>query len=488
MSAVSSLETLSFPWPVATAAQSRVRGWRGKLHALQVVVDALAVSAAVTVTFLVLFYPGQTVGNTGVPYLAMAGIVALAWVLALEVNESRGYRVAGTGLEEYRRVITASIGVFGLLAITSYVFQVSLSRALFVTTLPLGLIFLLGGRFMARHFLNRLRAQSRALTSALLIGSPANVNSLVTDLNRRPDAGYRASGVCLVGPGSIDTDGRHLDQCRLEQVPTLASSGRYGAVIIGDGLSRHQIRDLAWRLENSPVELMFQPQLVDVAGPRMSVREAQGLSLVHVDLPTFAGYKVVVKRIFDIVFSLAALIAISPLLALIALLIKIDDGGPVFFRQQRVGRYGRPFTIHKFRTMSVDAEARIDALIAAQGGRALLFKMDDDPRITRIGRILRKYSLDELPQFWSVLRGGMSVVGPRPQVAREVAEYTDAHHRRLLIKPGITGLWQVSGRSDLSLDESIRLDLRYVENWSLAGDLTLIIKTVRVMLRPDGAY
>jgi len=488
MSAVSSLETLSFPWPVATAPQLRVRGWRAKLHALQLVVDAVGVSAAVAVTFLALFRPDQTAGDSGVLYMAIAPVVAAAWVIALEWSESRSYRVAGSGLEEYRRVITASIGVFGLLAITSYVFQVSLSRALFVTTLPLGLLFLLGGRLLVRQFLNRLRSQGRAMTAALLIGSATNLNSLLTDLDRRSDAGYRAAGVCLTGNGRVITGGRRLDRCFLEQVPALAASGRYGAVIISDGLSRDEIRDLAWRLENSPVELMFQPRLVDVAGPRMSIREAQGLSLVHVDLPTFTGYRVVVKRVFDIAFSLAALIITAPLLALIAVTIKLDDGGPVLFRQQRVGRYGKPFTIHKFRTMCVDAETRIDALIAAQGGRALLFKMDDDPRITRIGRILRKYSLDELPQFWSVLRGGMSVVGPRPQVAREVAEYTDAHHRRLLIKPGITGLWQVSGRSDLSLDESIRLDLRYVENWSLAGDLTLIIKTVRVMLRPNGAY
>jgi exopolysaccharide biosynthesis polyprenyl glycosylphosphotransferase len=488
MSAVSSLETLSFPWPVATVPQSRVRGWRAKLHAIQFVADAVAVSAAVAVTFLVLFRPDQTAGNTGLLYLALAPVVAAAWVVALEWNESRSYRVAGTGLEEYRRVITASFGIFGLLAITSYVFQVSLSRALFVTTLPLGLVFLLGGRLVVRQFLNRLRVQNRAMTSALLIGSAANVNSLLADLNRRTDAGYLATGVCLVGNGRVDVGKRRLDRCYLDQVPALAASGRYGAVIISDGLTREEIRDLAWRLENSPVELMFQPRLVDVAGPRMSIREAQGLSLVHVDLPRFTGYRVLVKRAFDLVFSLTALLIAAPLLALIAVLIKLDDGGPVIFRQQRVGRYGRPFTIHKFRTMCVDAEARVDALIEAHGGRALLFKMDDDPRITRIGRILRKYSLDELPQFWSVLRGGMSVVGPRPQVAREVAEYTNAHHRRLLIKPGITGLWQVSGRSDLTLDESIRLDLRYVENWSLAGDLTLIIKTVRVMLRPNGAY
>ncbi len=486
MSAVSSLETLAFPWPVASAPKLRVRGWRAKLHVFQLATDAIAISAAVAVTFLALFRLDQTAGDSGVLYLALAPVVAAAWVVALEWNDSRTHRVAGTGLEEYRRVIAASVGVFGLLAITSYVFQVSLSRALFVTTLPLGLLFLLGGRLIVRQFLNRLRAQGRAMTSTLVIGSAENVNPFLTDLRRRSEAGYLATGVCQIGHGRIEGTG--LEPCYLDQVPALAESGAYGAVIIIDGLRREEIRDLAWRLENSPVELLFQPRLVDVAGPRMSIHESQGLSLVHVDLPTFTGYKVLVKRIFDIIFATLALIGLSPILAVIALLIKLDDGGPVIFRQERVGRFGKPFTIHKFRTMVVDAESKIDALIAAQGGRALLFKMDDDPRITRVGRILRKYSLDELPQFWSVLRGGMSIVGPRPQVAREVAEYTDAHHRRLLIKPGITGLWQVSGRSDLSLDESIRLDLRYVENWSLAGDLTLIIKTVRVMLRPDGAY
>jgi exopolysaccharide biosynthesis polyprenyl glycosylphosphotransferase len=208
---------------------------------------------------------------------------------------------------------------------------------------------------------------------------------------------------------------------------------------------------------------------------------------MYVDLPRFTGAKLVLKRTFDIVVSAIALLLLAPVFLVIAALIKLDDGGPMLFRQQRIGRYGQPFTIHKFRTMCVDAEAKIDALIAAGGGMALLFKLEDDPRITRIGKVLRKYSLDELPQFWTALRGGMSVVGPRPQVSREVAEYSDIHHRRLLIKPGITGLWQVNGRSELSMDESIRLDLRYVENWSLIGDITIILKTIGVVLRPRGA-
>lgn len=210
--------------------------------------------------------------------------------------------------------------------------------------------------------------------------------------------------------------------------------------------------------------------------------------MLHVDLPRYSGTKYWLKRSFDVFFAAAALVALSPVLGLVALAIKLDDGGPVLFRQERIGLGGEPFVIHKFRTMCADAEAKIDALIAEAGGQALLFKLEHDPRITRIGSTLRKFSLDELPQFWTVLRGGMSIVGPRPQVSREVAEYTDAAHRRLLIKPGITGLWQVNGRSQLSLEESIRLDLRYVENWSLTGDLAIIMKTVRTVLRPRGAY
>lgn len=488
MSAVSTLETLSFPWPVATAPQLRVRDWRAKLHALQFVVDAVAVSAAVAVTFLALFRPTQTAGDSGLFYMAIAPVVAAAWVIALEWSDSRSYRVAGTGLEEYRRVITASVGIFGLLAITSYVFQVELSRALFVTTLPLGLLLLLGGRLIVRQFLSRLRGQGRAMTGALLVGSADNLNGLLADLDRHSDAGYRAAGVCLMGHGRVVAGGRRLDRCYLDQVPALAASGRYGAVIISDGLSRDEIRDLAWRLENSPVELMFQPQLVDVAGPRISVREAQGLSLVHVDLPTFTGYRVLVKRVFDIAFSLFALTLTAPLMALIAVLIKLDDGGPVFFRQERIGRFGKPFTIHKFRTMSVDAEAKLADLLALQSSHSLLFKMDSDPRVTRLGRVLRRYSLDELPQFWTVLRGQMSVVGPRPHLARELASYPEAAMRRLLIKPGITGLWQVSGRSDLSAAESVRMDLSYVENWSLSSDAVLILKTIRAVTRSRGAY
>lgn len=191
---------------------------------------------------------------------------------------------------------------------------------------------------------------------------------------------------------------------------------------------------------------------------------------------------------FDVVFSALALLFLTPVLLVIAVAIFLDDPGPIIFRQQRVGLRGKPFTIHKFRSMAVDAEARLEALRSQSTGNGPLFKMDADPRITPVGRVLRKYSLDELPQFWTVLRGRMSVVGPRPHLERELDEFPDVGLRRLLIKPGITGLWQVSGRSDLNLEDSMKLDLRYVQNWSLLGDVAIVLKTIKAMISPQGAY
>ncbi len=491
MSTASSVSATSFPWPAASIRTVRLGGWRTNLRLMLWSVDSLVVGATVAVTFLLLFEPNERLtGMESISYSMLAPGIAISWLLVLELTGSRDFRVAGAGLEEYRRVVLASLYLFGGAAIISYLLRVSLSRGIFALALPIGVAALLASRWISRAYLNRLRAAGRAVTSTLVVGTGPSVAMLLADLAKRHDVGYRADGVCLLSdlPSAERPRLSGLAQHRLAALSDAAVCGRYGAVIVAEGLTRDETRNLAWSLEASPVELMFQASLVDVAGPRLTVREVEGMSLMHVDLPTFTGATLALKRVFDVAFSSLALLALSPLLAIVALAIKLDDGGPVIFRQQRIGRCGQEFTIHKFRTMGVDAEAKMDSLIAENGGTALLFKLKHDPRITRLGALLRKYSIDELPQFWSVLRGGMSIVGPRPQVAREVAEYTEAHHRRLLIKPGITGLWQVSGRSELSLEESIRLDLRYVENWSLINDANIILKTVGVVLRPQGAF
>lgn len=490
MSAAPAATELSFPWSEPQTVTSTHTSWQRKVRAILSCADFLVIAVAVlaTVGFWV-DADTRISGPVSISYWMLAVVAIPTWFLILGAGGARSTRLLGAGLEEYRRVVEASLWFFGAWAVASYVLQASISRGLFVITLPVGVTMLLFERWIARKIIGAQRAKGRAMTSTLLVGTAPAVCDLLRTLGKRPDAGYRAAGVCVVGPGALDTElPCGVTAHRPEDLIRATTDGAYGAVIVADGLKRSIVRDLAWQLESRPTELMFLPRLMDVAGPRMQISDVEGLSLVHVDLPRFRGWRLWLKRCFDIVFSVTALVLLSPVLLVVAVLIKRDDGGPVFFRQDRIGRRGTTSNVHKFRTMCVDAEAKVDALIEANGGKALLFKMEDDPRITPIGRILRKYSIDELPQFWSVLRGGMSVVGPRPQVAREVSEYSQAHYRRLLIKPGITGLWQVNGRSDLTVKESIRLDLRYVENWSLVGDLMIVLKTVRVVLKPDGAY
>lgn len=479
------------PWVASAAASDQsAPSWYVKYRRLLILGDSLVLAVAIFATFALLFTVDQSVaGAQFVTYGWLAPVLGALWVFTLGAADTRSLQIVGAGLEEYRRVIMASLGLFGGLAIMSYLFDSALSRALFVTTLPLGVGLLLLERWLLRKLLHSMRRRGRAMTQTLVVGNSDAVADVAAQLCRDVSVGYRAVAMHLTdGTHRASSAGLAIRSLDTDQFQHGLERGAWGAVILTDGLDREQTRQIAWRLENSPVQMMFVPRLVDVAGPRMQIRATEGISLVHVDLPRFTGAKLMIKRAFDIVFSAAALILLGPLLLIVAILIKQDDGGPIVFRQQRIGRYGESFTIHKFRTMCIDAEAKIDALIAANGGAALLFKLEDDPRITRIGKFLRRYSLDELPQFWSVLRGGMSVVGPRPQVAREVAEYSDIHHRRLLIKPGITGLWQVNGRSELSMDESIRLDLRYVENWSLVGDLVIVAKTLGVVIRPGGAF
>jgi exopolysaccharide biosynthesis polyprenyl glycosylphosphotransferase len=253
-------------------------------------------------------------------------------------------------------------------------------------------------------------------------------------------------------------------------------------------MSGVRLRELAWELEKTGTDLCVAPALLDVAGPRTTIRPVAGLPLLHMDHPEFTGTKQVIKDAFDKIVGLSALALTAPVFLFVTLIIRLDDGGPAFFRQTRVGRDGRDFTVYKFRTMVMDAEKLKTELTASNDHDGVLFKMRKDPRITKVGSWLRRWSLDELPQLVNVVRGDMSLVGPRPALPDEAARYGDYVRRRLVVKPGLTGLWQVNGRSDLSWEESVRLDLRYVENWSLVLDLQILWKTLSAVWRGSGAY
>jgi exopolysaccharide biosynthesis polyprenyl glycosylphosphotransferase len=472
----------------------RPRDWYDRYQLVLVATDAVVITFSLVAANL--WWMGArlqvSVGSRYISRPVACVFIGVLWWLVL-TGDSRSRGVIGNGSEEYRRVIRASIFMFGGLAIWAYFLDAAIAREFFLILLPMGTVLVLIGRWAGRLILHHARVDGLAFTPTVIVGGASEVRDAVRDLRRNPDAGYRPVAVSL-SPSEDNArimaspEMANLRVIDLECVRRQVTGHQLRAVVVTPGLPRPVIRQLAWDLENSLVRLMFVPSLVDVAGPRVSVHQMQDLSLLNIDLPRYSGWTVALKRLFDLVFSAVALIFLSPILAVVAVLIKAEDGGPILFRQERIGVGGEPFVIHKFRTMCVDAESRIDAMIAAGGGTALLFKVEDDPRITRIGKVLRKYSLDELPQFWTVGLGCMSVVGPRPQVSREVAEYSGDAHRRLLIKPGITGLWQVNGRSKLSIEDSIRFDLRYVENWSVTGDLNIIARTILVVLRPDGAY
>jgi exopolysaccharide biosynthesis polyprenyl glycosylphosphotransferase len=354
---------------------------------------------------------------------------------------------------------------------------------------PFAVLLSLVVRFLARRVLHQLQRRGRSLRHVVVAGSFTAAQQLSERIRREPNAGMKVIGICL--PSA------ELPRPVVAEVPVLGSLSQVSAVVrakgcdavavTSDDATRYNyLRELAWSLEGCGVELLVDPGLVEVAGPRMHIRPLMGFPLLHVEEPHFTGWRRVVKRMSDLVLTSVGLLIILPLMLGIAAAIKIQDRGPVIFRQARIGREGKPFTMLKFRSMVVDAEDRKLELMANNEGKGGLFKLSHDPRVTRLGRFLRDFSLDELPQLFNVLAGSMSLVGPRPHLASELAQMPTEASRRSLVTPGLTGLWQVSGRSDLEGVDAIRLDLRYVENWSLSLDLQILWKTISAVLARRG--
>jgi exopolysaccharide biosynthesis polyprenyl glycosylphosphotransferase len=429
--------------------------------------------------------PEQSLFSTAGPWI---GLIWLVWLAGQGAYASRHF---GSGAEEFKVVFMASLLSAGTVGLACYLLQISLSRGFVLLAFAIGIPLLLLERYAARKLVHRARLKGHLLHKVVAVGGPSGVNELVEVLHREQYVGYQIVGACI--PPEIHFDHQDLS------VPVLGSVAdarricdQIGAdtVLVARGAytSASDLRRIGWDLEESDIDLVVVPSLTDVAGPRIHMRPVAGLPLLHVEGPQVdeaAGYS---KRIFDIVVATAVLLATLPLALFVMLWIKLEDRGPVFFRQHRIGRNGESFDMLKFRSMVVDAEWRLEEIQHMNESDNVLFKVRNDPRVTRIGRVLRKYSIDELPQLINVLRGDMSLVGPRPPLAREVADYADDVHRRLLVRPGMTGLWQVSGRSELSWNESVRLDLYYVDNWSMVGDLVIMAKTVKAVFASHGAY
>jgi exopolysaccharide biosynthesis polyprenyl glycosylphosphotransferase len=393
--------------------------------------------------------------------------------------------VAGALPAGLMAVPTGTLDPHGELTLTLY----ALLKLVAVGT-PFAVLLSLIVRFVAHRVLHCLQRHGRSLRHVVVVGSLGAAQQLSERIQREPDAGMKVIGLCLPSselPTPVVAEVPVIGS--LSQVPDIVRTMGCDAVAVtSDDATRYNyLRELAWSLEGAGVELLVDPGLVEVAGPRMHIRPLMGFPLLHVQEPHFTGWRWVVKRISDIVLTSVGLVIISPLLLGIAAAVKFQDRGPVIFRQSRIGRGGKPFTMLKFRSMVVDAEDRKLQLIHHNEAKGGLFKLTDDPRVTRLGQFLRNFSLDELPQLFNVLAGTMSLVGPRPHLAAELAQMPSEASRRSLVTPGLTGLWQVSGRSDLEGEDAIRLDLRYVENWSLSLDLQILWKTVSAVLLRRGA-
>ncbi len=464
-----------------------IASWQGNYIYSVLLVDSLCAIAADALAAQARFtYPAYRPTT----YLTVTLTMPLLWVGAVALSGGYDSRFFGVGSDEFRRVFNAGVTLTATVAIICYTVKFDLARGYVAIVLPTATVLDLVARFRLRKRLHARRSTGACVQRVVAIGHADSVTGLITELGRDSYHGLTVVAACLADePASHDLAGVPV----YGGIEATAQAVRHFdadsvAVLACPELTSVRLRELTWELEERGTEIYVAPALLDVAGPRTTIRPIAGLPLLHVDHTELGGGRQALKTLFDRASAVAAILLLSLLFTAIAIVIKLGDGGPVFFKQLRVGQNGQGFLVWKFRTMVVDAEQLKHLLIAENEGNGVLFKVRKDPRVTKAGAWLRRYSLDELPQLFNVLLGHMSLVGPRPALPQETARYGRHMLRRLAVKPGITGLWQVSGRSDLSIDDSVRLDVRYVENWSLILDLQIIWKTVRAILSGSGAY
>ena len=481
-------------WVGPTAAVSLARARLKSYTKTIAIIDALVIVAAALGGYFTRF--AETSGPVGdaPPYILIGPALVLSWLLFVRWMRCYDPRVLGYGAEEYRQVLQASFRLMALVAILGYVLRSDVSRLFLGFTFFMGTGGLLLSRWIARQSLHKARARGDGWSHrVLVVGDVPHVMELMGQLRRGAWTGYQVVGACI--PHALASpEPQHLSDVpvvgsfRTIVEAATATGADTIAVTNSSELTASRLRRLGWQLEGSGIDLVVAPALTDVAGPRIRTRPVAGLPLIHVEPPDLNGGAKLIKGFFDRLIAIVALMLLSPILLLIALAIRLTGRGPILFRQRRVGQDGEEFDVYKFRTMVKNADRMLAKLAEFNETDGLMFKMKNDPRVTRVGKLLRRYSLDELPQLFNVLAGSMSLVGPRPPLPSEVAQYDGDVRRRLLVKPGITGLWQVSGRSDLSWEDGIRIDLYYVENWSLTADLLIMWKTLGAVLKARGAY
>lgn len=456
------------------------------------VITSDTVTTAFVVAAIGNFFGARDAANWHEKWIILAFGTELLVLGALAVSRSWSPAVLGQGAEEFRRLgrslFTATVVLaLGGIALTSR----NIKLWIFVAIPAIALVTMTA-RYLLRLRLHKQRKEGRCLRPVLAAGSPDTVRDLISRTRKFPHLGWRVDGVCT-------TDGRGLDGDQLDGVPVVGRLEDVAKHVRHDGYrvvavtpdphwSPDRLQRLAWNLEGSDAEMVVAPVLMEVAGPRLHVDAVLGIPLLRVSMPAFTGGRRAIKGVVDRMAAAILLMLFAPLMVFVALLVTVDSRGGALYRQRRVGKDGREFTIFKFRTMVVGAHGARAQLADHNEGAGLLFKLRRDPRVTRVGAVLRRYSIDELPQLFNVLTGSMSLVGPRPPLPEETAAYGPDIRRRLLVKPGLTGLWQISGRSDLPWEEAVRLDLRYVEDWSLALDAVILWKTLRAVFYGQGAY
>ncbi len=447
--------------------------------------DLLILGLGMSLYAVAMVQAGRLYGNWETP-AEVVGLV-VCWIVLIYFFGGYDSKYLGVGAEEFKRVISAAVTLLAVVSTAAYLLlPESPPVRLVIPSLAVGTIAVLIGRWLLRIWLGRQRELGKYQTTTLVVGEAHRSMILANAFRDDPSAGFAV--VAQVEPPHDLARQDGLDAWLTELTRWVEAHG-VGAVAIADAsrLDPDLLRKLAWKLEGPRVDLLVSPLLHDVAGPRVSVRPASGLPLLHLDEPTLTGPKRFLKRAMDVTLAVCALVLLAPVLLLIALAVKVTSRGPVLYVSHRVGRAGETFSCLKFRSMYLGADAERDSVIGVPDPD-VSDRYRSDPRITRTGRFLRRWSLDELPQLVNVVGGSMSLVGPRPVLPEELDLFAEADLRRHVSKPGLTGLWQISGRKEVSWEDRMRMDLYYIEHWSLALDAVILAKTAKAVLAGRGAY